>query len=151
MISPDGKFLAYVSNESGESEIYVQPFPDLRSGRREKVSTNGGTSPLWSPESNELFYRNQGFVMAVTLETEPALNPGKPRILFEDNYAADEISDAQRNFMWDIHPDGTRFIMIKPPVESDEESSEGSAAAGPRKINIILNWFEELKIRVPVP
>jgi len=136
-LSPDGHWMAYASYESGKAEIYVRPFPELNTGKWQ-VSTNGGTRPLWSPDGRELFYRNGDSVMAVSVQTEPTFKPGKTDLLFRGTYAAEE---------WDIGHDGKRFLMIKTP----SSTGEGSAAAGPRKINIVLNWFEELRDRVPVP
>jgi Tol biopolymer transport system component len=96
---------------------------------------NGGDSPpLWSPDGRELFYRNGDSVMVVAVHTEPTFKPGKAESLFQGKYASS----------WDINPDGKRFIMMK------EVESNTSEAGGPRKINIVLNWFEELKQRVPV-
>jgi len=135
-ISPDGKWIAYMSNESGRAEVYVRPFPDVSQGKS-TVSTNGGDEPLWSPDGRELFFRGPDSIMVVPLETEPELRLGAPKILFPDNY-----SDGG----WDIHPDGDRFVMLKPLAGADEESAERM----PRKINIIVNWFEELKQRVPI-
>jgi hypothetical protein len=80
--------------------------------------------------------------MAVSVETEPTFNPGKPKMLFSGNYIG----------RYDIHPDGNRFLMMKPLEPTDEESpAEESAAETPRKIVVVTNWFEELKERVPVP
>jgi eukaryotic-like serine/threonine-protein kinase len=134
-ISPDGKWMAYVSDESGQNEVYVRPFPGVESGARLQVSTDHGNSPLWSPDGRELFYRNDDSFMAVQVETEPTFNLLKPRVLFKGTYLS-----------WDISPDGKRFLMIKPP----KSTGAGPTEAGPRKINIVLNWFEELKQRVPV-
>jgi serine/threonine protein kinase len=142
-ISPDGRWLAYQSNESGKYEVYVRSFPDVNKGGRWQISTNGGDSPLWSPDGRELFYRSGDSFMAVKVETEPTFRPAKPGVLFRGTY----FSTGARIdcTLWDISPDGKRFLMMKPPA------STGAApeAAGPRKINIVLNWFEELKQRVP--
>jgi Tol biopolymer transport system component len=134
-ISPDGKWMAYTSDESGRLEVYVRPVPDVDSGGRSQVSIGGGNNPLWSPLGRELFYRNADSFMAVQMETEPAFSPAKPKLLFHGAYLD-----------WDISPDGKRFLMIKTPAPT----GAASADAGPRKINIVLNWFEELKARVPV-
>jgi len=134
-ISPDGQWMAYVSNESGENEIYVRPFPDVDKGRWQ-ISTAGGDSPLWSPDGRELFYRNGDEVMAVAVETKPTFSRGKPETLFSGTYAS---FSSQESHPWDISSDGKRFLMMK---ESGTEAS--------RKINIVLNWFEELKERVPI-
>jgi serine/threonine protein kinase/dipeptidyl aminopeptidase/acylaminoacyl peptidase len=140
-ISPDGKWMAYASNESGQLEIYVRPFPEVNKGRWQ-VSTNGGNTPLWSPNGRELFYLKEDAAMAVSVETEPIFKAGKPETLFRGTYVRFSTSERQP---WDISPDGKRFLMIKPP------GSTGAAttAAGPRRINIVVNWFEELKQRVP--
>ena len=130
-ISPDGRWLAYTSNESGQSEVYIRPFPDVDSGKMQ-VSTRGGREPLWSPDGRELFYRNGLEAVAVPVETEPALRMGRPKILFQGPYL----------LQWDINPDGKRFLMISSP-------GADRATADRRTINIVLNWFEELKVRVP--
>jgi Tol biopolymer transport system component len=82
-ISPDGKWMAYPSNESGRYEVFVRPFSDVESGGRWQVSTGGGESPLWSPGGRELFYRNGDATMSVDVETKPKLKPGKPKLFFE--------------------------------------------------------------------
>ena len=132
--------MAYTSYESGKNEIYVRPFPDVDKGRWQ-VSTDGGDSPLWSPTSQEIFYRKDNAVMAVSVETEPTFKPGKAEILFRGPYV---LLGTGEGHPWDITPDGKRFLMMK------EAGSTSSATGGPRKISIVLNWFEELKARVPV-
>jgi Tol biopolymer transport system component/predicted Ser/Thr protein kinase len=147
-ISPDGRWLVYCSNESGENEIYVRPFPEVNKGRWQ-VSTSGGNTPLWSPDSREIFYMigNTEGVMAVTVETAPIFKPGKPRLLFRGNYVGPVPADG---VPWDIHPDGKRFLMMKPPGATDRpaETGEPDVAAPQPKITIVLNWTEELKARV---
>ena len=128
-ISPDGRWLAYESNESGQEEIYVQPFPGP--GRRWPISTDGGIDPVWSTNGRELFYLNGQKVMAVEVETEPEFRAGTPRLLFEGPHLVGARS-------YDVSPDGQRFVMIHP-----EESS------APNQINVVQNWFEELKRLVP--
>jgi len=80
-ISPDGRWMAYSSNESGNYEIFVRPFPEVDKGRWQ-ISTATGDSPLWSPDGRELFYRSGDAVMAVAVETEPVFKAGKPETLF---------------------------------------------------------------------
>jgi serine/threonine-protein kinase len=148
-VSPDGRWMAYQSNESGREEIYVRPFPNVNKGRWQ-VSTNGGNSPLWSPDGQELYYRNGDATLAVAVETEPTFNPGNPEVLFRGTYRSP--STLQITFTpWDISPDGKRFLIIKEPgTTGGDSTAEESAAAGPRKIIIVTNWVEELKQRVPV-
>ena len=148
-VSPNGKWIAYTSDENGELEVFVRPFPDVDKNIW-LISTNGGHSPLWSQDSKELFYRNGDATMVVPLELEPSFIPGNPEELFQERYS--EITFLQARITpWDIHPDGDRFLMIKPAAVTDEESTEASTAAEPRKIIIVTNWFEELKEKVPVP
>jgi Tol biopolymer transport system component len=119
----------------------VRPFPEVDKGKWQ-VSTSGGSSPRWSPDGRELFYLNgDNFVMSVAVETKPTFSHGTPKSLFKSIYAG---ANESSGIPYDIHPDGKRFLMMKEPPGSS------SAAGGPRKINIVLNWFEELKQRVPV-
>ncbi|MBN2318323.1 MAG: protein kinase [Acidobacteria bacterium] len=139
-VSPDGRCLAYTSNESGREEVYVRPFPDVDSGGKQKVSTDGGSDPLWSPDGRELFYRVGQSVMAVSVKTGPIISLETPKTLFNGAYSS------EFRYNWDIHPAGNRFLMMKPTPGIDNNSS----AETPRKIIIITNWFEELKELVPV-
>ncbi len=140
-ISPDGRWMAYVSNESGQSEIYVRPFPDVDGGKWQ-ISSGGGYSPLWSRDCRELFYRNGDAVVAVSVKSDQTFGIKTSQTLFRRAY----IARGNESETWDISPDGKRFLMIKPPVSTGGVLE----AAGPRKINIVLNWLEELKQRVPV-
>jgi serine/threonine-protein kinase len=138
-ISPNGRWIAYTSNESGTNEIYVRPFPEVHSGRWQ-VSTSGGYSPLWSPDGRELFYRNADAVMAVSVKTDPTFSFETPATLFQ---ITDVTSFALDPHPWDISPDGKRFLMMKETAAPEE-------SAGPRRINIVLNWSEELRQRAPL-
>ena len=138
-ISPDGRWMAYVSNESGKTEVYVRPFPDVNKGRWQ-VSTNGGDSPIWSPDGRELFYLNGDSVMAVSVDAESALSLGTPKLLFHGSFVGAYPVDGTP---WDISPDGKRFLMIKSP------QAVPPAEGAPRRINIVLNWLEDLKQKVP--
>jgi Tol biopolymer transport system component len=129
--SPDGRWLAYTSNESGSAEVYVQPFPSLDA--KWKISTDGGAEPLWSPIGRELFYRNGDKMMAVTLETKPAFAVSKSRLVFEAPYA--HISSDIPNF--DVARDGQRLLMVK----------ENQEKATVTRLNVVVNWFEDLKQR----
>jgi hypothetical protein len=106
------------------------------------VSNNGGDDPLWSPDGRELFYRNaNNEIMAVSVETEPVFKAGNPEMLFQAPDFGYSFADLNN---WDISHDGKRFLMMKlATIESTEETSRPT-------INIVLNWFEELKERIPV-
>ncbi len=151
-ISPDGKWMAYESTKTGKIEIYVCPFPDVNAGRWQ-VSKDVGYSPLWSPDGRELFYRSGGAVLSVGVETDPVFKPNNPKTLFKGTFytagSAQQTVGVARA-PWDITPDGKRFLMIKPGMAADGKPGEESAMESPRTINIVLNWFEELKERVPV-
>jgi serine/threonine-protein kinase len=144
-VSPDGRWIAYMSNESGKNEIYVRPFPNVDGGRWQ-VSTSGGDRPLWSSDGRELFYQNGDAVMAVPVKAEPTFNPGTPKILFRGTFA----SGNPRGNSWDISSDGKRFLMMKAAPQTTETAPAAPAFELPRRINIVLNWTEELKQRVPV-
>jgi serine/threonine-protein kinase len=131
VFSPDGHWLAYVTDESGREEVYVRPYPGP--GKIISISTEGGMEPVWSPDGKALYYRDISGdrVMVVSFIAEPELSVGKPQLLFEGKYFAGTIWG--RNY--DIAPDGNRFIMI-----TDEEQKQKLT-----QMNIILNWAEELK------
>jgi serine/threonine protein kinase len=140
-ISPDGKYVAYVSMESGRLGIYVRPFPEVSNGKWQ-LPADVGAFPLWSPDGRELFSLKYGAVMAVRIDTSSTFKAEKPRILFQKMFVVGDSSGRT----WDISPDGKRFLMIKQPVPTDAEA----AVNGPRRMNIVINWLEELKRRVPV-
>lgn len=141
-VSPDGQWLAYWAAETGQADIYVCSFPDVNSDRK-MTSTHGGLEPRWSPDGKELFYRDRSddAMMVVDIETEPTLKAGMPKELFRGTFYFGTMGHN-----WDIHPVDKKFLMLKPAAMTEEESAGGF----PRKINIVLNWFEELKERVPV-
>jgi Tol biopolymer transport system component len=134
--SPDGRWLAYASNESGRHEVYVRLYPGP--GAVTQISNDGGWEPLWSPDGREIYYRrNWGDqVMAVSFVAEStAPRVGKPRLLFEGRYE-EGLSYGRR---YDLAPDGKRFLMIR----------ESEPPPPPTQYNVVLNWFEELKRLVP--
>jgi serine/threonine-protein kinase len=135
IVSPDGRFFAYQSDESGRTEVYVKPFPQA-SEVRWQASTEGGSSPLWAPNGGELYYRNlSNAVIAVPFEinvgTWQAATPAK---LIDAKYVAPTDM-----FNYDISPDGQRFLMFK-----DAGADESTSAS----IIFVLNWAEELKQRL---
>jgi len=131
VFSPDGHWLAYVTNESGQFEVYVRPYPGP--DRKVPVSTEGGTHPRWNRNGKELFYRNGNKMMVVDVSATPDLGLSRARILFEQRYA---FGSAQTVANYDVSPDGERFVMVK------DDSASG-------RINVVLNWLEELKRLVP--
>jgi Tol biopolymer transport system component len=129
--SPDGRWMAYVSNESGQFQVYLRPYPGP--DRRWQVSTDGGTSPLWNRSGRELFYRNGNKMMAVFVSTAPDVTLATPRIIFEQPYAYGSTI-ALTNY--DVSADGQRFLMVK-------------RESGVAYLNVVLNWFSELARLAP--
>jgi Tol biopolymer transport system component len=127
--SPDGKWLAYVSDESGRSEVYVQPFPGP--GPKWPISTDGGSDPAWSSDGRELYFRRGGTLMGVTVSAGPEFSSSRPQVVFESRY---EAIDGARNY--DVLPGKAGFVAIR---------SEGASEA--EQFNVVLNWFAELRAR----
>ena len=141
-LSPDARWLAYVSDDSGRDEVYVK-----RCGRclgeevaadeqRKRISTNGGTAPVWSSDGSELFYVEGQKMMSVAIRADPDFDQISPELLFEAAFVLDQWGNPN----YDVAPDGERFVMIR-----DSETNPGQG----HRINIVLNWFEELKRLVP--
>jgi hypothetical protein len=126
-LSPDGRWLMYQSNVSGQAEIYIRRYPAL--DRQWQVSEGGGVQSRWSPNSKEIYYRSENRIVAVTVDAsgaEPAF--GKPTVLFADDYDFGRgISIAN----YDVMPDG-RFVMLR-------------RGANGGKLRVVVNWTEELK------
>jgi serine/threonine-protein kinase len=131
--SPDGKWIAYVSDESGRFEIYVRPFPGP--GEKWPISVEGGTEPVWPRNGRELFYRTGDTIMAVDVQTTPSFSAGKPRKLFDRTYERSLALLAN----YDASPDGQRLLMVR----------QEDASAPATHINVVLNWLEELTPRLP--
>jgi Tol biopolymer transport system component len=133
-ISPDGRWIAYSSNETGRNEIYVRPFPDVERGKSQ-VSIDGGVEPRWAPNGRELFFYNPGptrgtrTMSVVPVQTTPTFVAGKPAILFP----APNTTAA-----FDLSPDG-RFLFSVLAAEPVTQSNE---------IVVVQNWIEELKARM---
>jgi eukaryotic-like serine/threonine-protein kinase len=137
-LSPDGRWLAYESNETGRTEIYVRTFPTVEAGKWQ-VSTSGGVAPLWNPRGRELLYVNGSREMvSVPIPPGLAFRPGAQRTLFR---MRDELylGDHENYTPYDIGRDGNRFVMAR---------RVRSAASQPAPTIIVENWFEELKQRV---
>ena len=131
--SPDGKWIAYVSDESGRFEIYVRPFPGP--GEKWPISLEGGNEPVWPRNGRELFYRAGDTMMAVDVQTTPTFSAGKPRKLFEGAYERSLALWAN----YDASPDGQRLLMVR----------QENASARATHINVVLNWLEELRQKLP--
>ena len=134
VLSPDGNYMAFSSNESGREEVYVRAYPGNEG--RWQISTDAGSEPMWSRDGKELFYRAGTSLMVVDVVTEPRFEPAKPRVAFEAPY--DQAGSLYANY--DVRPDGRNFVMIR---------SEQDAAAS--RIHVVLHWFDELGRRVPIP
>jgi eukaryotic-like serine/threonine-protein kinase len=133
--SPDGRWLAYISDESGRYEVYVQPYPGP--GGKYQISSDGGTEPVWNPNGKELFYRSGDKMMSAEIAMQSGFSVSKARMLFQGPYVrATGVSP-----FYDISHDGQRLLMIKP---GDQTSSTSL-----NQIVIVQNWFEELKRKVP--
>jgi serine/threonine protein kinase/Tol biopolymer transport system component len=135
-LSPDGRWLAYVSDESGRNEVYVIPLMSAPGAQaKRQVSTDGGTEPLWSRDGNEIFYRVGNKMMVSRTKTTPNFQAGLPQLLFEGAYDKGRESRPA----YDVTADGRRFLMVR---TNDSESA-------PTGLEIVLEWFEELKRHVP--
>jgi Tol biopolymer transport system component len=130
VISPDGRWLAYVSEEARRPEIYLKPYPGP--GEAVQVTTDGGREPVWDTSGRALYYRDEtgGKVFKVAIQTEALVQLGSPALVFEGRFVKGHIWG--RNY--DIGPKGDFFIMI------EEEEPQPAT-----QINVVLNWSEELK------
>jgi eukaryotic-like serine/threonine-protein kinase len=128
--SPDGKWIAYVSDESGRPEAYLRPFP--QPGGKWQISTAGATDCKWTRNAHEITFLNGTRLYSVSIETEPAVRIGKPQLIYEDPTHAGPWK------IWDFSLDNQRILWVK-------SEAEPTAA----ELQITLNWFDELKRRAP--
>jgi Tol biopolymer transport system component len=126
--SPDGTHVAYVSDESGAFEVYIESFPERSS--RVQVSTGGGDEPVWAPAGGQLFFREGWKLFSVDVTTSPSLEVGRSELLFESRDGARGTSGLPD---FDVDASGERFVVIRSPT------SEGAA------INVVLDWFQEIE------
>ena len=143
-LSPDGRWIAYNSDESGRTEIYVQAFPIT--GQRWKLSENGGDTPVWSPDGRELYYWGDGALMVVQIELDPEFKPSKARPLVPIDI--DDVND------FDVFPDGKRFVVIgrsvaggknrAPILRTHGGQSRIFPAISPN-LRVVTHWFSELE------
>jgi serine/threonine-protein kinase len=129
-ISPDGRWLAFVSDESGRSEVYVRPFPGP--GNKVAVSTEGGAGPCWPAGSGEIFFRNGNALFAVRVQTDPSLVVGRPAKLFEARFAI-----ARDGSPYDVFPGGKRFLVI-------EDAGQDARL----RLAYVPDFFNELKAKL---
>ena len=127
-VSPDGRWVAFTTDESGREEVVVQPFPGP--GGRVQVSANGGSEPVWSRDGRKLFYRGDGHLMAARLSTGPSFAVATRDTLFTDVYQGAPNPHAN----YDVMPDGTHFVFLK------------AASAG--TMNVVLNWSSAMRARM---
>jgi serine/threonine protein kinase/Tol biopolymer transport system component len=134
--SPDGHWLAYDSNESGDYEIYVRPFPGP--GGRWQISTGGGRYPKWSRTSKELFYRTaDSKIMVVPYSVSgESFSPGKPQL-----WSPGQFTERLGSVNFDLHPDGKRFVVLKAPATKEDATGN--------KFSFVFNFFGELRHKVP--
>src|SRR5262249_31256383 len=125
--SPDGRWIAYTSDESGREDVYVVPYSG--GSGSVQISPDGGSEPVWSPGGGQLFYRHGDKMMAVSIQTNLNLTVGKPVLLFEAKYDEE----------FDVSHDGQRFLMIK---KNEDQPL-------PQQINIVLGGFDEMAGRAP--
>jgi Tol biopolymer transport system component len=125
--SPDGKYIAYQSNESGRAEIYVQEFPDARN--KWQVSTNGGVEPYWRADGRELFYRSGRQIVGVPIQIGSTFTAGAPAPILETRFSASVARGLYRP-----SPDGQKFLVLEP-----------QAAQLDTPPSVILNWMSALR------
>jgi eukaryotic-like serine/threonine-protein kinase len=128
-LSPDGRWFAYVSDESGRNEVYARPFPGP--GGRWQVSLEGGSEPRWSPTGREIFYRNANRMMSAVVQTQPEFTVGERRPLFQGNFARSPGRMVPHP-MYDVTRDGQTFLMLR-----------RLDAAG-QTLMVVQNWFANL-------
>ena len=133
-VSPDGRWLAYVSDESGRDEVYLQSFP--QPGTKLPVSRNGGQQPVWSSNGRSIYFRSNGAMQEASFESGASPTVGVARSLFPDRF---ESPQSGAHTGYDVFPDG-HFLMI--------QSSEAGQDFARKEIVFVFNWFEELKREV---
>ena len=144
--SPDGRWVAYQLDEGDGPQVYVRPYPRT-AGSQWRISEEAGRAPIWSPDGQSLFFAGLFPVPlhVASVQTGPSFLRGRPEELFVvDENGLRTGPEIFVGPLWDITPDGERFVMVLPNTRTD-------AFSGVEQINVVINWFEELKERVPVP
>lgn len=135
-ISPDAHWVAYTSDETKRTEVYVSNYPELTS--KIQVSVDGGREAKWSRDGREIVYRSGRRMFAVAVDTARGFSPGKPRMLFESDHVSGGADDGSIGLDYALAPDG-RFLMMK----------RGPLEQLPVGLRVVLNWVDELARRVP--
>jgi serine/threonine-protein kinase len=138
--SPDGRWLAYCSNESGKQQVYVQAFPGP--GAKIQISNDGGTDPVWKRNGGELYYRNGDSMMVVAITTAPAFMAGRPQQLWKGHYSHGMNSSCgppgATSSNYDVTTDGKRFLMIR-----DDDQDRAIS----KQIVVVQGWADEVRRR----
>ena len=136
-LSPDGRWVAFVSNRSGRDKVYVTSFPEPR--RFIPVSPQGGMAPVWSPSTDqpELFFQLGDTLMVVKATGNGTLSFSRPEEVLSGAYRWNSSVDTPRSY--DVLPNGQSFLFLKPFVAGND-----------REIRVVQNWMEELKAKVPI-
>ena len=139
-IAPDGRWIAYESNKSGQFKIYVKPFPNVNDAEYQ-ISTEGGRAPVWSPQGGELFFVGRDGLMTAAVQFTPGFKAGSPTALFD---AGSLVLDARflgnTGRTYDVAGDGARFLMMQDQVSGTQTASPGMI--------VVQNWFAELQERL---
>ena len=137
-VSPDGRWIAYESDESGRFEVYVRPFPAVNDGKW-IVSTTGGTRPLWAPDGRQLFFvAPGGLLMMVPIATNTAVRPGRPEAFIDLS-----LDESRLGRHYDVAPDG-RFIVVRQAGVTNDPSRA-------HRVVIVQHWLPELHRLAPTP
>jgi hypothetical protein len=141
-ISPDGRWIAYTTTESGSTQIVVQSFPDLARDKRQ-VSIRGGYDPKWRADGRELFYLTpNGTLMSVDVPAGDEFEPGSPTALFETGIAVEATLTGRRpDLLYAVAANGERFLLNRPVAEPQ---STGKADAPAPVVHVIVNWSSGL-------
>jgi serine/threonine-protein kinase len=136
-LSPDGRWIAYQSNESGRDEVHVRPFPAVEGGHWQ-ISTDGGSRPVWARSGRELFFVDtRGRIMAIPVQAGASLTSGNPAVAVDVAGVGGFVGRS-----YDVSSDGRRFLVIRNGTRTDDKTA-------PPQLNVILNWDEELKRLAP--
>jgi len=147
VFSPDGHWIAYQSNENGQIKIFVQPFPTNGTKYQITSGSDGGRMPVWSPNGKQIFYFQgatvasvTGRIVSVDVRTQPNFTFSKATSLPIEGIALQSVGPVSRSY--DVMPNGKQFIVMLPSQTASGDQSDS-------QVNVVLNWFEELKQRVP--